>query len=92
MAKQVGATVELRSPGRDAKQSHTKQSHTKQSHTKESHTKQIHTKQSRVGYLVVEGDPGELTMFASGRQKAAQVEITGDEELAFRLRNARLGI
>jgi uncharacterized protein (TIGR03085 family) len=72
MAKQVGATVELRSPGRDAKQSH--------------------TKQSGVGYLVVEGDPGELTMFASGRQKAAQVEITGDEELAFRLRNARLGI
>jgi uncharacterized protein (TIGR03085 family) len=68
MAKQVGATVELRSPGRDAKQ-------------------------KGVGpRLVVEGDPGELTMFSSGRQGAARVEIEGDEELAFRLRSAPLGI
>jgi uncharacterized protein (TIGR03085 family) len=68
MAKQVGATVELRAPGRDAKQS------------------------GAGPRLVVEGDPGELTMFGSGRQEAARVEISGDDELAFRLRNARLGI
>jgi uncharacterized protein (TIGR03085 family) len=68
MAKQVGATVELRSPHRDPKQ-------------------------GGAGLrLVVEGDPGELTMFGSGRQEAARVEITGDEELVLRLRNAKLGI
>ncbi|MGH9078654.1 MAG: TIGR03085 family metal-binding protein [Acidimicrobiales bacterium] len=68
MAKQVGATIELRSPGRNAKQ-------------------------KGVGpHLVVEGDPGEITLFASGRQRVARVEIGGDEELAFRLQGARLGI
>jgi uncharacterized protein (TIGR03085 family) len=42
--------------------------------------------------LVVSGDPGELTMFGSGRQGASRVEITGDDESASRLRNARLGV
>jgi hypothetical protein len=42
--------------------------------------------------LVLEGDPGELTMFGAGRQGASRVEITGDAELATRLRRARLGI
>ncbi len=42
--------------------------------------------------LVIDGDPGELTMFAAGRQGAAQVQITGDAELAARLRSASLGI
>ncbi len=31
--------------------------------------------------LVLAGDPGELMLFASGRQSAARVEITGDERL-----------
>jgi uncharacterized protein (TIGR03085 family) len=42
--------------------------------------------------LVVEGDAGELTMFAAGRQGAARVDISGDETLAARLRAAKLGI
>ena len=42
--------------------------------------------------LVVAGDPGELTLFASGRQPAARVEITGDPALADRLRGASLGV
>jgi uncharacterized protein (TIGR03085 family) len=42
--------------------------------------------------LTVAGDPGELTLFTAGRQRAARVEITGDTELAARLRDAPLGI
>lgn len=42
--------------------------------------------------LVVDGDPGELIMFGSGRQSAARVEITGDAALAEALRSAALGI
>ena len=42
--------------------------------------------------LIVSGDPGELTMFGSGRQAATRVEITGDADLAERLRTAALGI
>ena len=42
--------------------------------------------------LVVEGDPGELTVFGSGRQAAARVEITGDSALADQLRSVPLGI
>ncbi len=68
MAKQVGATVELASPGRA-------------------------NKEAGAGtHVVVEADPGELTLFASGRQGATRVEIKGDEELASRLRQAKLGI
>jgi uncharacterized protein (TIGR03085 family) len=40
----------------------------------------------------VTGDVGELTLFMSGRQEATQVEITGPEDLANRLRAANLGI
>jgi uncharacterized protein (TIGR03085 family) len=42
--------------------------------------------------LVLTGDPGELTMFGSGRQGAALVEIAGDEQLAAQLRTASLGV
>jgi uncharacterized protein (TIGR03085 family) len=38
------------------------------------------------------GDPGELTIFLSGRQPAARVELTGPDELTARLATARLGI
>jgi uncharacterized protein (TIGR03085 family) len=38
------------------------------------------------------GDPGELALFLSGRQRAARVELTGPEDLTARLRKARLGI
>jgi uncharacterized protein (TIGR03085 family) len=40
----------------------------------------------------VTGDPGELALFLSGRQRAARVEVTGPEALAERLRTSRLGI
>jgi uncharacterized protein (TIGR03085 family) len=42
--------------------------------------------------VVIEGDPGEHTMFAAGRQGGARVEITGDADLARQLRTASLGI
>lgn len=42
--------------------------------------------------LTLTGDPGELTMFAAGRQRAATVAIDGDAELADRLRRASLGV
>ncbi len=42
--------------------------------------------------IVVEGAPGEHLLFASGRQDAASVEITGDDDLGRQLRTAPLGI
>src|SRR5579859_4160339 len=42
--------------------------------------------------LTLRGDPGDLTMFAAGRQAAAKIEIDGDEMLAGQLRAAALGI
>ena len=50
-------------------------------------------KQGGSGAIVtVTGDPGELTMFAAGRQQAARVELTGDAALAAQLRAVSLGI
>ncbi|KUL37713.1 hypothetical protein ADL22_20180 [Streptomyces sp. NRRL F-4489] len=42
--------------------------------------------------VTVTGEPGELTLFAFGRQGAAKVEQDGDEEAVAKLRGARLGI
>jgi uncharacterized protein (TIGR03085 family) len=42
--------------------------------------------------LQLAGDPGELTMFGSGRQAAARVELYGDAALAGQLRTAALGV
>jgi uncharacterized protein (TIGR03085 family) len=40
----------------------------------------------------ISGEPGELALFLSGRQRAAKVEIDGPPETAERLRTARLGM
>jgi uncharacterized protein (TIGR03085 family) len=40
----------------------------------------------------VTGDPGELALFLSGRQRAARVELTGPEDLVEALRAKRLGV
>lgn len=40
----------------------------------------------------VEGAPGELVLFFTGRQSAADVSVTGPDDLAEKLRGARLGI
>ncbi|GAA2342444.1 TIGR03085 family metal-binding protein [Dactylosporangium salmoneum] len=40
----------------------------------------------------VQGDPGELLLFFTGRQSVAGVNIDGPEDLAENLRGARLGI
>lgn len=42
--------------------------------------------------LTISGTPGELTMFFSGRQRAANVTVDGPDDLAERLRTAPLGI
>lgn len=42
--------------------------------------------------VVIDGDPGEHTMFGAGRQGAARVELTGDEQLVTALRSASFGI
>ena len=42
--------------------------------------------------VTVTGEPGELTLFAYGRQDAARVEIEGEKEAASRALEAKLGI
>jgi uncharacterized protein (TIGR03085 family) len=42
--------------------------------------------------LTLAGDPGELTMFGSGRQGSSRVEVSGDAALADQLRAASLGV
>jgi uncharacterized protein (TIGR03085 family) len=42
--------------------------------------------------VALTGAPGELAMFLSGRQSAADVELTGPAEWTARLKKARLGI
>ncbi|MFG2529545.1 TIGR03085 family metal-binding protein [Streptomyces sp. NPDC048516] len=42
--------------------------------------------------VTVVGEPGELTMFAFGRQEAAEVELDGDKDAIDRLRAAKLGV
>lgn len=41
--------------------------------------------------VTVTGEPGELLLFASGRQDAARVELAGEDEAAAKLRSAKLG-
>ncbi|MGK5639834.1 TIGR03085 family metal-binding protein [Streptomyces sp. URMC 126] len=45
-----------------------------------------------VPVVTVTGEPGELTLFAFGRQAAARVELEGDEVAKAKLLAARLGI
>ncbi|WP_328325567.1 MULTISPECIES: TIGR03085 family metal-binding protein [unclassified Streptomyces] len=42
--------------------------------------------------VTVTGEPGELMMFASGRQDAAKVEVDGDAEASAKAIEARLGL
>ncbi|MEU5543115.1 TIGR03085 family metal-binding protein [Streptomyces sioyaensis] len=42
--------------------------------------------------VTVVGEPGELTMFAFGRQEAADVALDGDKEAIDRLLSAKLGV
>ncbi len=42
--------------------------------------------------LELTGDPGELTMFLSGRQEASRVTITGPDALAAQLRTKKMGV
>ncbi|MGC5345995.1 TIGR03085 family metal-binding protein [Streptomyces sp. DT24] len=42
--------------------------------------------------VTVTGEPGELLLFAFGRQDAAKVEVEGDQDAVARLRTAELGM
>ncbi|OEJ58516.1 TIGR03085 family protein [Streptomyces agglomeratus] len=42
--------------------------------------------------VTVTGEPGELVLFAFGRQEVARVETAGDKDAVERLREAQLGI
>lgn len=42
--------------------------------------------------VTVTGQPGELTLFAFGRQDAARVDLEGDKDAISRVRTARLGV
>lgn len=42
--------------------------------------------------VTVTGEPGELLLFASGRQRAARVTVEGDETAAATVREAKLGL
>lgn len=41
--------------------------------------------------VTITGEPGELLLFAAGRQNAARVEVEGDENAVAKLRAAKLG-
>jgi hypothetical protein len=38
------------------------------------------------------GEPGELALFLSGRQRVARVQIEGDPDLVAKLKGAKLGM
>ncbi|MEU0987055.1 TIGR03085 family metal-binding protein [Streptomyces sp. NPDC005953] len=42
--------------------------------------------------VTVTGEPGELTLFAFGRQEVAQVDLEGEKEAVERVRSAPLGL
>ncbi|MDE3206105.1 MAG: TIGR03085 family protein, partial [Acidobacteriota bacterium] len=42
--------------------------------------------------VTLTGTPGELLLFAFGRQRSARVEASGDPDLVAQLRNAQLGL
>ncbi|MFF8846827.1 TIGR03085 family metal-binding protein [Streptomyces sp. NPDC015127] len=42
--------------------------------------------------VTVTGEPGELTLFAFGRQEAARVDLEGDTDAIARVRRAELGV
>ncbi|MFF9686331.1 TIGR03085 family metal-binding protein [Streptomyces sp. NPDC014623] len=42
--------------------------------------------------VTVTGEPGELLLFAAGRQEAARVELEGDKDALARLHTAELGL
>jgi hypothetical protein len=42
--------------------------------------------------VTVTGEPGELLLFAYGRQEAARVELEGDKDAVERALAARLGL
>jgi uncharacterized protein (TIGR03085 family) len=42
--------------------------------------------------VTVTGEPGELALFVSGRQRVAQVEVTGDPAAAAELTTAEIGM
>jgi uncharacterized protein (TIGR03085 family) len=42
--------------------------------------------------VTVTGDPGELLLFAFGRQETARVDLDGDKEAVARLHEAKLGL
>ena len=42
--------------------------------------------------VTVTGEPGELALFVSGRQRVAEVEITGDPAAAAKLTTAKIGM
>ncbi|MFF7727971.1 TIGR03085 family metal-binding protein [Streptomyces sp. NPDC008001] len=48
--------------------------------------------QRGVPVVTVTGEPGELTLFAFGRQTAARVELEGDKDAVAKLEGAQLGI
>jgi uncharacterized protein (TIGR03085 family) len=42
--------------------------------------------------VTVSGEPGELALFLSGRQRVAEVEVTGEPKLVAKLREADFGL
>ena len=52
----------------------------------------IGTSQTQPPRAVLRGEPGEIALFVSGRQRVARVEIEGHEDTADLIRRARLGI
>jgi uncharacterized protein (TIGR03085 family) len=53
---------------------------------------EIGTSETQPPRAMLSGDPGEIALFVSGRQRVARVEIQGQEDTADMLREADLGM
>jgi uncharacterized protein (TIGR03085 family) len=53
---------------------------------------EIGTSETQPPRAMLQGEPGEIALFVSGRQRVARVEIRGQDDAAEMIRTARLGM
>jgi uncharacterized protein (TIGR03085 family) len=52
----------------------------------------INTSETRPPVAMIQGEPGEIALFMSGRQRIARVEIRGNDDATAKIRQAQLGM
>ena len=53
---------------------------------------QINTSETEPPRAMIQGEPGEIALFVSGRQQIARVEVRGQDDAAEKIRQAELGM